>query len=506
MTVRRGNWSRPRRYDRNLVVIGAGSAGLVSAYLGAALRAGVTLVEGDRMGGDCLNTGCVPSKAIIRSARLAAESRRAAGLGLSGPPLAVDFAAVMERVQTKIAAVAPHDSVERFSALGVDVRRGRARIVSPWCVEVDGSPITTRAIVIAAGAEPIVPDLPGLEETGYLTSETLWRLRSLPSRLVVLGGGPIGYEMAQAFGQLGSQVTLLQQAPRLLMREDDEVSALVAERMTADGVRVLTGTKAVAIETTDGGRVVRITRDGADSTVPFDAILIATGRRARTSGYGLEELGIGVTPAQTVATNAFLQTSHPSIVACGDVAGPYQFTHAAAHQAQSAVLTGLFAPFYRWRPDYTIMPAVTFTDPEVARVGLNEREAKAQGIAYECVRYDLHELDRAIVDGATEGFLKVLTRQGKDRILGATIIGAHAGETLAEFALAMRHGIGLKGLLNTVHAYPTYAEANRYVAGAWRRGHASPAVLSLLARFHAWRRGASVPSTSNRTEQGARSA
>ena len=506
MTTRRGTWSRPRRYDRNLVIIGAGSAGLVSAYLGAALRAGVTLVEGDRMGGDCLNTGCVPSKAIIRSARLASDSRRAASFGLSGPPLAVDFAAVMGRVQAKIAAVAPHDSVERFSALGVDVRRGRARIVSPWCVEVDGSLITTRAIVIAAGAEPIVPDLPGLAESVYLTSETLWRLRSLPSRLLVLGGGPIGCEMAQAFAQLGSQVTLVQQAPRLLMREDDEVSALVAERMAADGVRVLTGTKAVAIETTDGVRTLRITQDGAASTTPFDAILIAIGRRARTSGYGLEELGIGITPTQTVATNAFLQTSQPSIVACGDVAGPYQFTHAAAHQAQSAVLTGLFAPFYRSRPDYTVMPAVTFTDPEVARVGLNEREAKAQGIAYECVRYNLNELDRAIVDGATEGFLKVLTQPAKDRILGATIVGAHAGESLTEFALAMRHGIGLKGLLNTVHAYPTYAEANRYVAGAWRRAHASPTALGLLARFHAWRRGAAALSKSNRTEQGAPSA
>lgn len=484
-----GNWSRPRRYDRNLVVIGAGSAGLVSAYLGAALRAGVTLVEGDRMGGDCLNTGCVPSKAIIRSARLAAESRRSAALGLSGPPLAVDFAAVMDRVQAKIAAIAPHDSVERFSTLGVDVRRGRARIVSPWCVEVDGRPITTRAIVIAAGAEPIVPDLPGLAGTEYLTSETLWRQRHLPSHLLVLGGGPIGCEMAQAFAQLGSQVTLVQQASRLLMREDDEVSALVLDRMTADGVRVLTDTKAVAIETTSGSHILHAIRAGAVEKLPFDAILIAVGRRPRISGYGLEELGIDVTPTHTVATNAFLQTSHPSIVACGDVAGPYQLTHTAAHQAQSAVLTGLFAPFYRSRPDYRVMPVVTFTDPEVARVGLNEREAKAQGIAYECVRYDLHELDRAIVDDATEGFLKILTKPGKDRILGATIVGAHAGETLAEFALAMQHGIGLKGLLSTVHAYPTYAEANRNVAGAWRRAHVSPTALRLLARLHAWRRG-----------------
>ena len=506
MSPDRGSWVRPRRFDRNLVVIGAGSAGLVSAYLGTALRAGVTLVEGSRMGGDCLNTGCVPSKALIRSARLAVESRRAAALGLSGPPLAVDFVAVMDRVQAMIGAVAPHDSVERYAALGVDVRRGRARIVSPWCVEVDGSPITTRAIIIAAGADPIIPDLPGLAETDYLTSETLWRLRTLPARLLVLGGGPIGCEMAQAFAQLGSRVTLVQQAPRLLMREDDEVSAFVAERMAADGVQVLTRHKPLAIETTGTGRVMRTDQDGTESVAPFDAVLVAIGRRPRTTGYGLEELGIGMTPTRTVQTDAWLQTIHRNILACGDVAGPYQFTHAAAHQAQSAVLTALFAPFYRSRPDYSVMPTVTFTDPEVARVGLNEREAQARGIAYDSVRYDLCELDRAIVDGTTEGFLKVLTPPGKDRILGATIVGAHAGETLAEFALAMRHGIGLKGLLNTVHAYPTYAEANRYVAGAWRRAHASPTALGLLARFHAWRRGAAAPSESNRHEPGAPSA
>jgi pyruvate/2-oxoglutarate dehydrogenase complex dihydrolipoamide dehydrogenase (E3) component len=506
MTTGRGHWSRPRRFDRNLVVIGAGAAGLVSAHLGAALRAGVTLVEAGRMGGDCLNTGCVPSKAIIRSARLAAESRRAAAFGLSGAPLAVDFAAVMDRVHARIAAVAPHDSAERFQALGVDVRRGHARIVSPWCVEVDGSPITTRAIVIAAGAEPIVPDLPGLAESGFLTSETLWRLRSLPSRLVVLGGGPVGCEMAQAFAQLGSEVTVVQQAPRLLMREDDEVSALIAERMAADGVHVLTGTQAVAVARSEGAHALRIVQNGVARTLPFDTLLIAAGRRARTSGYGLEELGIDVTASHTVATNAFLQTRHPSILVCGDAAGPHQFTHAAAHQAQSAALTGLFAPFHRSRPNDRVMPAVTFTEPEVARVGLNEREALRLGIAATCVRYDLRELDRAIVDGATEGFLKVLTPPGKDRILGATIVGAHAGETLAEFALAMRHGIGLKGLLGTVHAYPTYAEANRHVAGAWRRAHVSPMALRLLERFHAWRRGPAGPSPSNRSAQGAPSA
>ncbi len=409
----RGRWTRPRRFDRNLVVIGAGSAGLVSAYLASALRARVTLVEAGRMGGDCLNTGCVPSKALIRSARLAVASRRAAALGLSGPPPAVDLAAVMTRVQATIDAVAPHNSVARYTALGVDVRRGHARITSPWCVAVDGRPITTRAIVIAAGAEPVVPDLPGLANIDYLTSETLWRLRTLPRRLLVMGGGPIGCEMAQAFAQLGSRVTLVQQPPRLLMREDDEVSAFVAARMGADGVRVLTHHTPIAIEASAGGPAMRLDHAGGPSVEPFDALLIAIGRRPRTTGYGLEELGLRTTPTQAVETDAYLQTVHPTILACGDVAGPYQFTHAAAHQAQSAVLTGLFAPFYRSRPDYSVMPAVTFTDPEVARVGLNEREARAQGIAHEVSRYHLHELDRAIVDDAGEGFVKVLTRPAR---------------------------------------------------------------------------------------------
>lgn len=485
----RGPWTRPRRFDRNVVVIGAGSAGLVSAYLAATLRARVTLVEAGPMGGDCLNTGCVPSKALIRSARLAADSRRAAALGLAGAPLAVEFPALMARVHARIAAVAPHDSAERYRALGVDVRRGHARIVSPWCVQVDGMTITTRSIIIAAGAEPALPDLPGLAEAPYVTSETLWRLQHLPARLAVLGGGPIGCELGQAFAALGSQVTLVQQPPRLLMREDDEVSDLVAAQLAADGVTVLAGHRPLGIEHADGQPTLRVAQDGVELRVPFDALLVAVGRRPRVAGYGLEELGITLAPGGTVATDPWLRTNHPSILACGDVAGPFQFTHAAGYQAQSAVLTALFAPLYRARPDYTAMPAVTFTTPEVARVGLNERAARAAGVRHEVTRYALHDLDRAIVDDAETGFVKLLTAPGTDRLLGATIVGAHAGETLAEFTLALRHGIGLKRLLGTVHPYPTFGEANRAAAGAWRQAHASPRALSLLARFHAWRRG-----------------
>ncbi len=480
------NWPKPEKFDRNLVVIGAGSAGLVSAYIAATVRAKVTLVEAHEMGGDCLNTGCVPSKALIHAAKLVAQMRGAKAVGVDAGAASVDFRAVMERVQQAITTVAPHDSVERYQALGVDVQRGHARIVSPWIVEVDGKPISTRAIVIASGAEPRVPDLPGLADSGYLTSDTLWQLREQPVRLVVLGGGPIGCELSQAFARLGSRVIQIQSHARLLEREDDEVSAFVRKRLTADGVDVRTELKAVAVERDGDDQVLVCENDDERLRVPFDTLLVAVGRKARTAGFGLEALGI---PAErTVDTDAYLTTLYPNIYACGDVAGPYQFTHTAAHQAWYATVNALFGQFKRFRVDYSVIPAVTFVDPEVARVGLNEREAKAKDIPYEVTRYELEELDRAITENRPQGFIKVLTPPGKDHILGATIVGAHGGETLAEFVLAMRHGLGLNKILGTIHAYPTWAEANKYAAGNWKKAHAPERVLNWLARYHAWRR------------------
>ncbi len=480
-------WPKPKKFERNLVVIGAGSAGLVSAYIAATVRAKVTLVEAHEMGGDCLNTGCVPSKAVIHAAKLVAQARGSKAVGVNVGEVGVDFHAVMERVQQAIATVAPHDSVERYQALGVDVQRGHARIVSPWVVEVDGKPISTRAIVIASGAEPRVPDLPGLAESGYLTSDTLWHLREQPARLVVLGGGPIGCELAQAFARLGSQVVQIQNHKRLLVREDDDVSAFVRERLSADGVDVRTAHKAVAVERDEDSQVLVCEHAGERVRVPFDTLLVAVGRKPRTAGFGLEELGI---PAErTVETDAYLATLYPNIYACGDVAGPYQFTHTAAHQAWYAAVNSLFGQFKRFRVDYSVIPAVTFVDPEVARVGLNEREAKEKDVAYEVTRYELDDLDRAITENYASGFIKVLTVPGKDRILGATIVGAHAGEMLAEFVLAMRYGLGLNKILGTIHAYPTWAEANKYAAGNWKKAHAPERVLGWLARYHAWRRG-----------------
>ena len=478
-------WPKPQRFDRNLVVIGAGSAGLVSAFIATTVRAKVTLVERQKMGGDCLNTGCVPSKTLIHSARLAAQARTAAGTGVHVGAVTVDFRAVMGRVQRAVATVAPHDSVERFRALGVDVRRGNAKILSPWVVDVDGTPISTRAIVIASGAEPLIPALPGLEGSDYLTSDTLWQLRELPKRLLILGGGPIGCELAQAFARFGSKVIQIQRAEQLLVREDAEVSEFVRSRLAADGVDVRTGCNALAVARDADGAVLVCESPGGVERLRYDRLLVAVGRQPRTGGLGLEELGIPAAP--TVETDAYLATLYPNIYACGDVAGPYQFTHTAAHQAWYATVNALFRQWRRFRIDYSVIPAVTFVDPEVARVGLNEREARKQGIDYEITRYELKELDRAITEDQALGFVKILTPPGKDRILGATIVGQHAGEMLAEFVLAMRHGLGLGKILGTIHAYPTWAEANKYAAGQWKKAHAPERLLRLVGRYHEWR-------------------
>ena len=480
-------WPRPRRFDRNIVVIGAGSAGLVAAYIAAAVKAKVTLIEKDRMGGDCLNTGCVPSKALIKSARVLVQMRRAADYGLRAPPVSFDFAEVMERVQRVVSTVAPHDSVERYTALGVECLQGEARITSPWTVSIDGrQTLSTRSIVIAAGARPIVPPLPGIERARVLTSETLWQLRELPRRLVVLGGGPIGCELSQAFARFGAQVTQIEMLPRLLAREDADAAERVRARFAAEGIDVRTAHRATRVE--PGGTLV-CEHAGGEVRFAFDVLLCALGRVPNTAGYGLEELGIPTTRARTVETNEYLQTLYPNIYACGDVAGPYQFTHTASHQAWYAAVNALFAPYRRFRADYSVIPWATFTEPEVARVGLNETEAGERGIEYEATVYDLAELDRAIADEAAEGFVKVLTAPRSDRILGATIVGEHAGDLLIEFITAMKHGIGLNKILGTIHIYPTLAEANKYAAGSWKRAHAPQRVLAGLERWHAWRRG-----------------
>ena len=487
---------RPARFDRNLVVIGAGAAGLVTAYIGAVVKAKVTLIETHKMGGDCLNYGCVPSKALIKSAKLAHQMRHGEHYGLEAVEPEFSFRKVMARVHEVIRTIEPHDSVQRYTGLGVEVLQGYARIIDPWTVEValdDGRTqrLTTRSIVIAAGARPFVPALPGLDTVGYVTSDTLWDefagLDAPPARLVVLGGGPVGCELAQAFARLGSKVTQVELAARIMIREDEEISELARASLTRDGVSVLTGHKAVRCERDGERKIIVVEHDQGERRIEFDALICAVGRVARLTGYGLEELGVQT--QRTVVTNEYLETLYSNIFAAGDVAGPYQFTHVAAHQAWYAAVNALFGEFRKFKADYSVVPWATFIDPEVARVGLNEQEAREKGIAHEVTRYGIDDLDRAIADGTAHGFVKVLTVPGKDRILGVTIVGEHAADLLVEFVLAMKHGLGLNKILGTIHTYPTLAEANKYAAGEWKRAHAPQRLLAWLERFHTWKRG-----------------
>jgi pyruvate/2-oxoglutarate dehydrogenase complex dihydrolipoamide dehydrogenase (E3) component/uncharacterized membrane protein YdjX (TVP38/TMEM64 family) len=498
-------WTKPARFDRNLVVIGAGSAGLVSAYIAAAVKAKVTLIEKHRMGGDCLNTGCVPSKALIRSAKFLSHIKRAQEFGIRTAAADFSFKDVMDRVHRVIRTVEPHDSAERYSSLGVDVVHGEAKITSPWSVDIaraDGSKqtLTTRSIVIAAGARPFVPPIPGIEQVGYVTSDTVWELHELPKRLIVLGGGPIGSELTQCFARFGSKVTQVEMLPRIMIREDPEISEMVAHRFRQEGIDVRVNTKAKSFTIVNGEKIMVAEHEGKDVEIPFDVLLCAVGRVARTEGYGLDALGIPVTRQRTVEVNEYMQTIYPNIYACGDVAGPYQFTHTAAHTAWFCAVNALFGRFRKFKVDYSVVPWATFTEPEVARVGLNELEVKDKGIPYEVTTYGLDDLDRAIADGEAEGLVKVLTVPGKDRILGATIVGEHAGDLIIEYISAMKHGIGLNKILGTIHIYPTLVEANKYAAGNWKRAHAPQGLLKWVERYHRWMRGGGAAKSAPATE------
>ncbi len=489
-------WKKPKRFDRNLLVIGGGAAGLVTAYIASAVKAKVTLVEAHKMGGDCLNYGCVPSKTLIKSAKIAHQIRSAERYGFEKITPTLSFKKVMTRIQDVIRAIEPHDSVERYTELGVEVLCGRAKIIDPWRVEIhqdEGSPVTltTRSMVLATGSHPVIPAIDGLDETGYLTSDTLWEEFSerehLPKRLLILGGGPIGCELAQSFSRLGASVTQVELAPRILIREDEEISSQAQSFLERDGVDVLTAHRAIRCRIDGSRKFLVAEHGGVQKNIEFDDLICAVGRTPQLTGFGLEDLGIDT--KQTLETNEYLATLYPNIFAAGDIVGHYQFTHTAAHQAWYAAVNALFGQFKKFKVDYRVIPRITFLDPEIASVGLNEAEAKRLGIDYEVSTYSMQELDRAITEGATDGMLKVLTAPGRDRILGATIVSEHAGESLAEITLAMKQGIGLNKLLGTIHAYPTWSEANKYVAGEWKRQHAPERVLKWLERYHSWRRG-----------------
>ncbi|WP_418609621.1 FAD-dependent oxidoreductase [Pseudoalteromonas sp. US3C1013] len=490
------NYTKPKKFDRNMIVIGAGAGGLVTSYIAAAVKAKVTLIEAGEMGGDCLNTGCVPSKAIIKSAKVAQQMRQAEKYGLQSTTPQFSFKKIMARVQQVIADIAPHDSVERYTNLGVEVIKGYAKLIDPWTVEInlnDGGTqtLTARTIVIATGARPFVPPLPGIEETGYVTSDTLWskfaELEEAPKKLVVLGGGPIGSELAQSFARLGSSVTQIEMAERIMIKEDLEVSKFAHEALTQSGVNILTSHQALRCEERDGKKFIVVKHNDNEIDIEYDELLCAVGRTARLKGYGLEELGIET--SRTVVTNEYLETLYPNIFAAGDIVGPYQFTHVAAHQGWYAAVNGLFGNLKKFKVDYRVIPWTTFIDPEVARMGINEQEAIEKGIDYEITRFEFEELDRAITESANNGFIKVITPKGKDKILGVTVVSEHAGDLIAEFVLAMKHGLGLNKILGTIHSYPTWAEGNKYVAGEWKRAHAPEKVLNLLEKYHAWRRG-----------------
>ena len=472
------------KYDYNIIVIGGGSAGLVSSYIASAVKAKVALIEKHKMGGDCLNTGCVPSKALLRSAKMISYAKRAKEFGFKKTTVDFDFKDVMNRVQNIIKIIEPHDSRKRYTALGVECIEGEAKILSPHNVEVNGITLTARSIIIATGAKPLIPNIPGLDQIKYLTSDNVWDLKELPKKLLVLGGGPIGVEMAQAFSRLGAEVTIVEMTPQILIREDEEVVELVTERFVKEGIKVLINHKAKEFK----HNLLICEHKSKDVSIPFDKVIIALGRQANIEGFGLEELGVKIRETKTIEANAFLQTNIKSIYVCGDVTGPYQFTHTAAHQAWYACVNALFSPLKKFKVDYTVIPWATFTDPEVARVGLNEKDAKIQNILYEVTTYDIDDLDRAIADSEAHGFIKVLTVPNKDKILGVTIVGRHAGDLIAEYILAMKYGLGMNKILATIHIYPTLSEANKYVAGNWKKEHLPTFAIKILERFHKWRR------------------
>ena len=484
-------WSKPKSFDQNVIVIGAGSGGLVAALIVATVKGKVTLIERHKMGGDCLNTGCVPSKSLIRSAKLAADITRSRSLGFKPMIADFEFADVMERVQQIIKKIEPHDSVERFESLGVNCEIGEAKILSPYSVEINGKVITAKNIIVATGAQPLVPSIKNIESVEFLTSDTIWEIREQPKRLVVLGGGPIGTELSQAFHRLGSEVTQIEDFDRIMSREDPEFSHMVMDSMKAEGVEILTGHTATEVVIENGDKFLRIesVENRESQLIPFDQLLVAIGRKANVTGFGLEDLGISLTDRGTIEVDEYLRTNYPNIYAIGDVAGPYQFTHTASHMAWYAAVNSLFGTFKKFKVDYSVVPWATFCSPEVARVGLNQTEANAQGISYEVVTYDVGELDRALADEEGHGLVKVLTVPGKDKILGVTIAADHAGDLISEYVLAMKHGLGLRKIMGTIHIYPTLAEMNKFAASEWAKQHKPEGLLGFAEKFHAWRRG-----------------
>ncbi|HNM02829.1 MAG TPA: FAD-dependent oxidoreductase, partial [Leptospiraceae bacterium] len=415
------NYKKPDKFDYNIAVIGAGAAGLVTSYISAAVRAKTLLIEKNKMGGDCLNTGCVPSKTLLSAAKKIHLAKKAEQYGLNSAKIDFDFSRIMERVHSVIRKIEPNDSIERYSGLGVECIRGDAKLLSPFEIQIGERKITAKNIVIASGAEPFIPDIPGLKDVGYLSSETLWNLKKLPKTFLVAGAGAIGCELAQAFSRLGSKVVLVEAAERILPSEDAKLSSFLYEVFIEEGIEIIASGKILQFEKNILGKKAKIQCNDKINEIFFDEVLICTGRKARTEGFGLEELGIRLTSKGSIEVNSYLQTNYPNIFACGDAAGPFQLTHAAAHQAWYAAVNALFGFAKTFKADYRVMPRTVYTDPEIARVGISEKEALENGIEYEKTEYDIGELDRAVTEGEARGFIQVLTEKRSDRILGVTI-------------------------------------------------------------------------------------
>lgn len=480
--------SKPVKYDYNVVVIGGGSAGLVAAYISSQVQAKVALIESNAMGGDCLNTGCVPSKSLIKAAKIVNYQQTYNRFGLDELTVDFDFSKIMQHVKDSIDKIAPHDSIERYTKLGVECLQGQAEIIDPYRVKVKDMLLTTKKIVIATGAKPFVPNIPGLAEVAYLTSDNIWDLKEQPKNMIVLGAGPIGLELSQAFARLGTKVSVIEMQDRILPAEDMQVSELITAKLSSI-LKIYTKHKAKAVVKKSDGNYLRVVAGEKTIDMPFDSILIALGRRANTKGLGIEKLGIDLNDNGTVRANQHLQTNYPNIYVCGDVTGPMQFTHTAGYQGTIAALNALFGYLKGFPTDYRVIPRTTFVDPEVSRVGLNEQEAIHNKIDYDVVQYDLSELDRAIVDEVDYGFVKVILAKNTDKILGVTIVSENSGELITEFVLAMKYNLGLNKILHTIHAYPTMAEANKAVAGVWRKTTTSAKTLIWLKKIFTWIRG-----------------
>jgi pyruvate/2-oxoglutarate dehydrogenase complex dihydrolipoamide dehydrogenase (E3) component len=482
------NWQTPTVAPRyNLVVIGAGTAGLVTAAGAAGLGAKVALVERHLLGGDCLNVGCVPSKSIIRSSRVFAEIRDAREHGFrNSNDMEIDFSAVMERMRRLRAKISYHDSAKRFQGLGVDVFLGEGRFSGPDTVEVHGKRLRFKKAVIATGSRPLVPPVDGLVGAGFLTNETVFSLTERPRRLAVIGGGPIGCELAQAFRRLRSEVVLLHTALHILNREDEDAAEIVQQAFLRDGIRLILGCKTKRIEKNNGNKVIHIECQGKKEKLTVDEILVGTGRVPDVEGLNLEAAGVRYDKREGVIVNDYLQTTNPNIYAAGDISLKYKFTHTADAAARIVIQNALFGGRKRWSG--LTIPWTTYTDPEIAHVGMYERDARENGMAVDTFVRTFKEVDRAIADGEEEGFVKVHVKKGTDKILGATIVARHAGEMISEITLAMVGNIGLKTLTQVIHPYPTQAEAIRHVADGYNRTRLTPFVKKLFARWFAWRR------------------